>query len=56
MAKIKNPKRFSDAFNIDEKVLKDQGLLNPLLNVDTKLLVDPLFLVKNSNSIISGAE
>lgn len=54
MAKIKNPKRFSDAFNIDEKVLKDQGLLNPLLNVDTKLFVDPLLLVKSSNSIISG--
>ena len=53
MAKIKNPKRFSDAFNIDEEILKDQGLLNPILNVDTKLFVDPLLLKKSNIPIIS---
>lgn len=44
MAKIRNPIRFSEYFNIAEESLNDLGVLNPTLNVDTKLFIDPLLV------------
>ena len=47
MAKITNPVRFSEYFEIDSAVLDAAGVLNPSLNVDTALFIDPLLLEKS---------
>jgi hypothetical protein len=44
MAKITNPVRFSAQFGVNEKVLVKLGVLNPTLNVDTKLFIDPFLI------------
>jgi hypothetical protein len=44
MAKIRNPIRFSEHFRISEESLDNLGVLNPTLNVDTKLFIDPLLI------------
>lgn len=44
LAKIINPTRFSEYFEINEGQLDNLGVLNPTLNVDTKLFIDPLLL------------
>jgi hypothetical protein len=56
MAKIIKPVCFSDHFGLNEGVLEDAGVLNPTLNVDTKLFMDPL-LIENSahQEICEGA-
>jgi hypothetical protein len=53
MSKIKNPVRFSDYFKVDQQVMNDEGLFDPILNVDTRLFIDPLLLEKSSKEIIS---
>lgn len=55
MAKIKNPVRFSDHFGIDVAALDKVGVLNPTLNVDTRLFIDPLLLEGSSHPEISGS-
>lgn len=44
MAKISNPLRFSTHFKVDPKKLAKLGVLNPTLNVDTKLFIDPFLI------------
>ena len=44
MAKITNPIRFSKHFGCDPKLLKELGVLNPTLNADVRLFIDPLLL------------
>ncbi len=44
MARFSNPVSFSRQFGIDPLILERAGALNPLLNVDTKLFIDPLLL------------
>lgn len=44
MAKITSPVRFSDHFGIDSALLSAAGVLDPTLNVDTGLFIDPLLL------------
>lgn len=44
MSRISNPIRFSDNFDIPEERLVELGVLNPTLNVDTRLFIDPLLL------------
>ncbi len=44
MAKISNPLRFSTHFKVDPKKLAKHGLLDPTLNVDTKLFIDPFLI------------
>ena len=44
MAKISNPVRFSAYFKVDPAALAAAGVLNPTLNVDTPLFIDPLLL------------
>lgn len=51
-ANIKNPRTFSDAFGIDPKKLESEGVFDPILNVDTKLFIDPLLLSESKHSEI----
>jgi len=44
LAKIRNPSLFSHQFDIDPDLLENLGIFNPLLNVDTRLFIDPLLL------------
>ncbi len=44
MAKFSNPTSFTAHFAIDPAVLEAAGAFDPLLNVDTKLFIDPLLL------------
>ncbi|EGR4057752.1 hypothetical protein DDM81_06740 [Vibrio cholerae] len=53
MAKIQNPLLFSKYFGIDEKELDNAGLIDPFLNVDTQLFIDPVLLEKSANPKIS---
>ena len=54
MAKIANPVRFSEHFGIDERLLANAGVLNPTLNVDTKLFMDPLLMENSAHEEISA--
>ena len=54
MSKIKNPIRFSDCFCIDSALLDRAGILNPTLNADTRLFIDPLLLEKSRHPEMSG--
>ena len=53
MAKIRDPLPFAEHFGIDPVKLERIGILNPVLNVDTKLFIDPVLLETSSNSQIS---
>lgn len=53
MAKIRNPTRFSIYFGVDEKLLSANGILNPTLNADTKLFIDPFLLPTSDHPEIS---
>jgi len=54
MAKIRNPVRFSKHFGIDEKTLAKLGVLDPTLNADTKLFIDPFLIPASSHQEIAG--
>ena len=53
MAKIKNPILFSSYFGVDPKYVDDAGLVDPFLNVDLELFIDPVLLSKSNNAEIS---
>lgn len=53
MARIQNPLLFSKHFGIDEKELEKSGLIDPFLNVDTQLFIDPILLDKSDHPKIS---
>jgi hypothetical protein len=53
MARIQNPLLFSQHFGIDPIKLKSAGLLDPFLDVDTQLFIDPVLLSHSSNELIS---
>ena len=46
------PVHFSDYFNIDKATLKQLGVFDPILNVDTKVFVEPLLLKNSASKII----
>lgn len=52
MAKIKNPFLFSKHFAVSRSKMGRAGFIDPFLNVDTKLFVDPLLLDQSSNQVI----
>ncbi|MBP7253096.1 MAG: hypothetical protein KBA75_06395 [Alphaproteobacteria bacterium] len=52
MARINRPILFSKHFGVDKSALKDAGLIDPFLNVDTQLFIDPILLAKSSNATI----
>jgi hypothetical protein len=54
MARIQNPLLFSKQFGVDEKELAKAGLIDPFLNVDTQLFIDPVLLEKSANPKIAG--
>jgi hypothetical protein len=54
MAKIKNPVRFSAYFDIAEDLLAKLGVLNPTLNADTKLFIDPFLIPESKHPEISA--
>lgn len=54
MAKITNPVRFSQHFGIPTDRLAEVGVLNPTLNIDTKLFIDPLLIPLSRHAEING--
>jgi hypothetical protein len=54
MVKIKNPVRFSAHFDISEALLAQLGVLNPTLNADTKLFIDPFLIPESKHPEISA--
>jgi hypothetical protein len=54
MGRIKNPRLFSQDFDIDPKKITNLGLLDPILNGDTRLFVDPVLLRSSKNPIIAS--
>lgn len=54
MAKLFKPRLFSQQFGINPNELHKAGLLDPFLNADTKLFIDPLLLRHSGNPLISG--
>jgi hypothetical protein len=53
MRKLINPKLFSQYFDIDRIAIEAAGLLDPFLNADTKLFIDPLLLKHSENQLIA---
>jgi hypothetical protein len=53
MAKIVNPKLFSHQFGVSKADIDKAGFLDPFLNADTKLFIDPLLLRHSKNQTIS---
>lgn len=53
MAKLVNPVLFSQRFGVKPAALQRAGLLDPILNSDTRLFIDPLLLPSSGNRLIS---
>lgn len=53
-AKLVHPVLFSNHFKISAKLLSSAGLLDPILNSDTKLFIDPLLIFKSQNSVMKS--
>ncbi|MDI2113115.1 hypothetical protein [Commensalibacter nepenthis] len=54
MSKIIRPVLFSSYFNISTDILFDNGLIDPFINCDTPLFIDPFLLEKSQNSLIKN--
>ncbi len=52
MSKLSNPVRFSTHFGIDPGYLDEVGALDPTLNLDTNLFIDPLLLQTSQHTEI----
>ena len=44
MAKVVNPILFSSYFEVDPQEIDKAGLIDPFLNVDLELFIDPVLL------------
>ncbi|MCF6344192.1 MAG: chromosomal replication initiator DnaA [Devosiaceae bacterium] len=53
MAKILNPTLFSQYFSVDSQLLEQEGLIDPFIDVDTQLFIDPVLLEKSDYKGIS---
>lgn len=53
MGIIRNPKSFSEHFGISSESIDRLGILNPMLNIDTKLFIDPILLDASGRQEIS---
>lgn len=53
MAKIRDPLLFSKHFGIDPSEFDKAGLIDPFLNVDTQLFIDPVLLAKSATAEVS---
>ena len=54
MGKLVRPVLFSAKFNLPKLYLEKRGLLDPILNADTKLFIDPLLLKGSKNKTIKS--
>jgi hypothetical protein len=52
MASIKSPVLFSKHFAVDPERLNEAGFIDPFINVDTQLFIDPVLLEKSANQVI----
>jgi hypothetical protein len=52
MSKVKDPILFSTHFGVRPGVFAEKGLIDPFVNVDTQLFIDPVLLAKSANEII----
>jgi hypothetical protein len=52
MAKIRGPVLFSQQFHVDPQILDEKGIFDPILNMDTKLFIDPTLLRLSCHEII----
>ena len=52
MARFKNPALFSKVFNLDARLLSQAGFIDPFLDVDIPLFIDPVLLEKSDNQRI----
>jgi len=52
LARIRNPNLFSAYFCADPSLLKKLGVFDPILNVDTRLFIDPLLLRRSTHKEI----
>ncbi|MEM1133448.1 MAG: hypothetical protein AAGH53_10955 [Pseudomonadota bacterium] len=53
MSKIQNPILFSKYFGVDPAALEESGLIDPFVDVDTQLFIDPVLLEKSTNPVIA---
>ena len=53
MAKLRNPKIFSEVFAIPSEKLEELGVFDPVLNCDTRLFLDPLLMRLSSEEEFS---
>jgi hypothetical protein len=53
MARIKDPTLFSAHFGIETDALEEAGLIDPFIDVDVPLFIDPVLLDKSSDQRIS---
>ncbi|MDR3571781.1 MAG: hypothetical protein P4L81_06345 [Candidatus Pacebacteria bacterium] len=53
MAQVKNPTLFSSYFRVPLEALAAAGLIDPFLDVDVPLFIDPVLLEKSSNDTIN---
>ena len=49
MARVVSPRLFSTYFSIDASTLERAGLIDPFVDVDTQLFIDPVLLEKSSS-------
>ena len=54
MAKATNPTTLAQKFSIDEDKLRELGVLNATIAVDTPLFIDPMLLEHSSQPEIRG--
>ena len=52
MGKVRNPTTFTTHFSIDPAAIDAAGTMNPVLNADTKLFINPLLLDASQHSEI----
>jgi hypothetical protein len=55
MARVQNPILFSTYFGVQPKTFAAAGLIDPFLDVDVPLFIDPILLAKSGNPTIAAA-
>lgn len=55
MARVQNPTLFSAYFGVPPQALTAAGLIDPFLDVDMPLFIDPVLLAKSGNKTINTA-
>lgn len=53
MARFRDPTLFSSHFGVEPETLSEAGLIDPFIDVDVPLFIDPVLLQKSANKTIS---